>query len=268
MTLPHTQHLLAIMAKLRDPNGGCPWDLEQNFATIAPYTIEEAYEVADAIDTGDMNHLREELGDLLLQVVFHSQMANEAGHFSFEEVAESIAEKMVRRHPHVFGDEEIASAEAQTANWEEVKAAERAAKGVKADDSILADVPNALPANMRAQKLQKRAARVGFDWPDISGVIAKCREELDELEAAHASGNQAHTTEEMGDTLFAMVNLSRFMGVDAEEALRAANKKFVRRFHYIEQQLRAKGIKFSDSSLDEMEALWCEAKAQEKQEAA
>ena len=268
MTLPHTQHLLEIMAKLRDPNGGCPWDLEQNFASIAPYTIEEAYEVADAIEKNDMNHLREELGDLLFQVVFHSQMAKDAGLFTFEDVAEIIAEKMLRRHPHVFGDQDIPTADAQIANWEEVKAAERAAKGAKDDDSILADVPNALPANMRAQKLQKRAARVGFDWPDISGVIAKCREELDELEAAHKSGNRNDIAEEMGDALFAMVNLSRFMKVDAEEALRAANKKFVRRFQHIEGQLREQNKPMDTASLDEMEALWNEAKALEKKVAA
>jgi ATP diphosphatase len=260
MGLPHTQELLAIMAKLRNPDGGCPWDLQQDFRSIAPYTIEEAYEVADAIAKGDMAHLREELGDLLLQVVFHSQMAKEAGHFSFEDVAEGIAEKMVRRHPHVFGDKDIATAEAQTAHWEQLKAQERAAKGGKNDESLLADVPVALPATMRAQKLQTRAASVGFDWPDIAGVVAKCREELDELEAAHASGNNAHTAEELGDVLFSMVNLARFMEVDAEEALRAANQKFIQRFGYMEQQLKAQDKAMEACSLAELEALWNDAK--------
>jgi len=255
MEMPHTARLLSIMARLRDPATGCPWDIEQTFATIAPYTIEEAYEVAEAIASGDRQHIREELGDLLLQVVFHAQMAAEEGSFAFEDVAASINEKMIRRHPHVFGDQAIASAEAQVANWENIKQQEREKKG---SDSVLADVPAALPALMRAEKLQRRAARVGFDWPEVGGVIAKIREELDEVEAALDTPDFA---EEMGDLLFAVVNLARFKGVDPEEALRQANRKFTRRFQYIEQKL---GSRMKESSLETMEALWNEAKAQEK----
>lgn len=252
--LPQTARLLAIMARLRDPEGGCPWDIEQDFASIAPYTIEEAYEVAEAIASGDKGHLREELGDLLLQVVFHAQMAAEEGSFTFEEVAASINDKMERRHPHVFGEQVIGSAEAQTANWENIKQQERAGKG---KDSVLADVPAALPALMRAEKLQKRAARVGFDWPEVSGVTAKIREELAEAEEAL---DTPHFAEEVGDLLFAVVNLARFKGVDPEEALRQANRKFTRRFQHIEQRL---GKPFSEATLDEMEALWNDAKTLE-----
>lgn len=265
MSLPHTQTLLEIMARLRSPQGGCPWDLEQNFATIAPYTIEEAYEVADAIARGDMANLREELGDLLLQVVFHSQMAQEEGLFSFEDVAQSIADKMVARHPHVFSDAEIKTAQAQTENWETLKAAERAKKQTGA--GVLADVPLALPATMRAQKLQKRAARVGFDWPDVRGVLAKIREELDEVEEAMQNGSPAQLREEIGDVLFAVINLARFHDVDAEDALRATNHKFTARFEYIETQLAARGIAIKDAGLDVMEALWNEAKMKEKEAA-
>lgn len=254
--LPQTARLLTIMARLRDPEGGCPWDIEQDFASIAPYTIEEAYEVAEAIASGDRVHMKEELGDLLLQVVFHAQMAAEEGSFTFEEVAASINEKMERRHPHVFGEQVIASAEAQTANWENIKQQERAGKG---KDSVLADVPTALPALMRAEKLQKRAARVGFDWPDVTGVTAKIREELAEAEA-EAALDTPHFAEEVGDLLFAVVNLARFKGVDAEEALRQANRKFTRRFQHIEQQL---GKPCSEATLDEMEALWNDAKKRE-----
>lgn len=257
--LPHTQKLLEIMAKLRNPQGGCPWDLEQDFSTIAPYTIEEAYEVAEAIATGDRTSLREELGDLLLQVVFHAQMAQEEKSFDFEDVAAGINDKMIRRHPHVFGDTDITDADAQTANWENIKAEER--KHKQKDTSVLADVPAALPALMRAQKLQARAARVGFDWPDASGVIAKIREELDEVEEAIASGDATHTQEEIGDLLFAVTNLARFTKGDAETALRDANQKFSRRFRYIEQRL---GKPMQDATLDEMETLWVEAKMKEK----
>ncbi len=262
MTLPHTQALLEIMARLRNPEGGCPWDIEQNFATIAPYTIEEAYEVADAITRGDMANLREELGDLLLQVVFHSQMAQEAGLFTFEEVAQAIADKMVARHPHVFSDAEITSAAAQTENWETLKAAERAKKQEGA--SVLADVPAALPALMRAQKLQKRAARVGFDWPDVGGVIAKIREELDEVEQAIAEGARDHIEDELGDVLFAVTNLARFMDIDSEEALRRTNHKFTRRFQHIEAELAKQNIALRDAGLEQMERLWNEAKQHEK----
>ncbi len=253
--------LLDIMSSLRDPNGGCPWDLEQNFATIAPYTIEEAYEVADAIATGDMAQLKEELGDLLLQVVFHAQMAKEAGHFTFEDVVAAISEKMLRRHPHVFGEAEIKTADAQVANWEIIKASER--KG-KEKTGVLADVPAALPALMRAQKLQSRAARVGFDWPDTRGVIAKIYEELKEVEDAIASGDAAHTAEELGDLLFAVTNLARFVKADAETSLRDANVKFTRRFESIEAALARAGKRIEDQSLDDLEALWVEAKMAER----
>ena len=249
--------LLGIMAKLRNPEGGCPWDLEQNFARIAPYTIEEAYEVADAIARNDLSELKEELGDLLLQVVFHAQMANEAGEFTFEDVARAISDKMVRRHPHVFSDADIKTSEAQIDNWEVIKAAERKEKK---KGGVLADVPAALPALMRAQKLQSRAARVGFDWPDVQGVIAKIREELAEVEEAIASGDTAHTQEEVGDLLFAVTNLARFTGGDAETALREANLKFTRRFEYIEDSLATRGKEMKDTPLDALEALWVEAK--------
>jgi len=252
--------LLTIMAKLRNPNGGCPWDLEQNFATIAPYTIEEAYEVADAIAKGDMDELKNELGDLLLQVVFHAQMAAEEKLFTFDDVAAAISEKMIRRHPHVFGDAEIKDAAAQTENWETIKAAERSKKK---SDRTLADVPAALPALLRAQKLQARAARVGFDWPDTRGVISKIKEELAEVEEALASGNKAHTEEEIGDLLFAVTNLARFVEADAETALRGTNQKFIRRFESVEDGLAAQGKNIKDATLDEMEALWNEAKKKE-----
>ena len=252
--------LLDIMARLRDPKSGCPWDIEQNFATIAPYTIEEAYEVAEAISSGDRTELRDELGDLLLQVVFHAQMAKEEGSFTFADVVQSIADKMIRRHPHVFGDEEIKTAEAQTANWEKIKEAERKEKK---SERTLANIPTALPALMRAQKLQARAARVGFDWPDTQGVIAKIREELAEVEEAIASGDAAHTEEELGDLLFAVTNLVRFVKADAETALRATNAKFTRRFEYIEDALAKHGRSVSDASLDDMEALWTQAKTTE-----
>lgn len=259
-TLPHTAKLLEIMAKLRAPEGGCPWDLEQDFSTIAPYTIEEAYEVAEAIAQGDMTGLREELGDLLLQVVFHAQMASEEKLFSFEDVAAAINDKMIRRHPHVFGDADIKDADAQTANWETIKAAER--KG-KARERVLDDVPTALPALMRAQKLQGRAARVGFDWPNVDGVMAKVAEETIEVDEAIKAKDQAHIAEEIGDLLFAVVNLARFTGVDAEDALRNANAKFTRRFEAVEDGVKDSGKGFEGSSLDEMEAFWVAAKRSE-----
>lgn len=260
-TLPHTTKLLEIMARLRNPEGGCPWDLEQNFATIAPYTVEEAYEVADAIARNDMDGLREELGDLLLQVVFHAQMAKEGDLFSFEDVAAAINDKMIRRHPHVFGDAEIADATAQTANWETIKAAERKKK---TRDRVLDDVPGALPALMRAQKLQSRAARVGFDWPDVRGVMAKIAEETIEVDEAIKANDQNHIAEEIGDLLFAVVNLARFTGVDAEDALRNANAKFTRRFEAVEDGVNASGKGFDSTTLDEMEAFWVAAKKAEK----
>lgn len=252
MPLHETERLLAIMARLRDRETGCPWDIEQDFSTIAPYTIEEAYEVAEAIASGDRAAIKDELGDLLLQVVFHSQMAAEESSFTFEDVAHSINEKMVRRHPHVFGEADIRSAEAQTEHWETIKKAEREAK---AKHGVLADVPAALPALMRAQKLQKRAARVGFDWPDVSGVVAKIHEELGETEAVLADKDKL--AEELGDLLFAVVNLARFAGIDAEEALRRANRKFTRRFEHIERTLSKP---MGEATLDEMERLWEDAK--------
>lgn len=259
--LPHTAKLLEIMARLRAPEGGCPWDLEQDFATIAPYTIEEAYEVADAIAKGDMSGLREELGDLLLQVVFHAQMANEERLFSFEDVAAGINDKMIRRHPHVFGEAEIKDAQTQTANWETIKATERSKKE---KTRVLDDVPAALPALMRAQKLQGRAARVGFDWPNVDGVMAKVAEETIEVDEAIKAKDQQHIVEEIGDLLFAVVNLARFTGVDAEDALRHANAKFTRRFKAVEDGVKASGKDFKATTLDEMEALWVAAKKAEK----
>jgi ATP diphosphatase len=256
--LPPMDRLRAIMARLRDPETGCPWDIEQDFATIAPYTIEEAYEVADAIERQDWDELRGELGDLLLQTVYHTQMAEEAGHFTFDEVVTAIADKMVARHPHVFGDESRdKSAEQQTLDWETVKAAERAAK---ARGGVLEDVALALPALMRAEKLQKRAARVGFDWPDIGQVVDKIAEEAHELAEARGTATQEEIEDEMGDLLFVMANLARHLKVDPEVALRRANSKFTRRFAYIEAELAASGKRPEDSDLDEMDALWDAAK--------
>ena len=251
--------LLAVMARLRDPNGGCPWDLEQNFRTIAPYTVEEAYEVADAIDRNDMAALKEELGDLLLQVVYHAQMAAEARAFDFTDVAAGIATKMIERHPHVFGDQTVPSAEAQTVSWEARKAAERAAKP---DTGTLDGVARALPALLRAEKLQKRAARVGFDWKSTGPVIDKIEEEIGELRAELASGTADATRviDEVGDVLFAVANLARHCKVDPEAALRSTNDKFERRFRYVEKKLAEQGRKPSEASLEEMETLWQAAK--------
>jgi ATP diphosphatase len=254
--------LIEIMRALRDPDHGCPWDIEQDFASIAPYTIEEAYEVADAIERKAWDELRGELGDLLLQSVYHTQMATEAGLFTFDDVVNDISDKMVNRHPHVFGDESRdKSAEQQTQDWEKIKAAERAAKDRA---GVLDDVAIGLPALMRAQKLQKRAARVGFDWPEISMVMDKIIEESSELAAAQKSADQSHIAEEFGDLLFVVVNLGRHLGVDAEEALRAANSKFTRRFRFIEDSLSAQGRSPSQSDLAEMDALWNAAKQHEK----
>lgn len=254
--------LLAVMAWLRDRQHGCPWDIDQTFRTIAPYTIEEAYEVADAIERGDMPALKEELGDLLLQVVYHAQMASEAKAFDFDDVAAAIAEKMVDRHPHVFGDLKIADAGAQTVSWEARKAAERARKGGAQPAGALDGVAKALPALLRAEKIQKRAARVGFDWKHTAPVIDKIEEELRELRAELAAGkvDPAKVSDELGDVLFAVANLARHCKVDPEAALRGTNDKFERRFRYIEARLAKQGRKPADSTLDEMEALWQEAK--------
>jgi MazG family protein len=247
------------MAKLRDRDGGCPWDVEQTFATIAPYTIEEAYEVADAIQRGAMGDLKEELGDLLFQVVFHARMAEEAGHFDFTAVAEALTDKMKRRHPHVFVASDKRSAAEQTRAWEDQKAQERAAKNA----GLLDDVPLALPALQRAEKLTKRAARIGFDWPDPEAVLEKLEEELGEVAAARAENDKAAIAEEIGDALFVMANLARKLDVDPEEALRQANAKFVRRFAHIEQRLAETG-RSGRQPLDALEALWQEAKRADK----
>lgn len=259
--------LLWVMARLRDPDGGCPWDLEQDFVTIAPYTIEEAYEVADAIARGDLDHLKDELGDLLLQVAYHAQMAKEAGLFDFDEVAAAIADKMIRRHPHVFGAASVDSAQAQSLAWEATKAAERQDKASEQGERhrLLDDVPLALPALTRAAKLQRRAARVGFDWPETAPVLAKIEEEIAELRAEiDARASSDRLTDEVGDLLFAVVNLARHLRVDGETALRQSNAKFERRFGAIEDSLRARGGRLEDASLDEMEALWQQAKAAER----
>lgn len=258
--------LLTIMARLRNPDGGCPWDLEQNFKSIAPYTIEEAYEVADAIDRKDYKDLQDELGDLLFQVVFHAQMAQEAGLFDFNDVCQSISEKMIRRHPHVFGDAAERDSDSQTEAWEDQKARERAEK--QRDESVLDDLPVALPALKRAQKLQKRAARVGFDWPDAARVLDKIDEEIAEVRDAMAHSTQEHVAEEVGDLLFVCTNLGRKLKVDVEAATRDANAKFERRFRHIEQRLRAEGRTPEQATLEEMEALWIEAKMREKSESA
>ncbi|MEL7116139.1 MAG: nucleoside triphosphate pyrophosphohydrolase [Pseudomonadota bacterium] len=254
--------LLEIMRRLRDPDSGCPWDIEQSFATIAPYTIEEAYEVADAIEREAWDELKGELGDLLFQSVFHAQMAAEARLFDFHDVADTMSDKMVARHPHVFGDQSRdKSAAQQTRDWETVKAAERAARGAV---GVLDDVAIGLPALLRAVKLQKRAARVGFDWPETTQVLDKIQEEAAELVEARDRLSHAEIEEEFGDLLFVMANLARHLGVEPEGALRAANAKFTRRFKGIEARLQAEGKRPEDSTLEEMDALWDAVKADEK----
>ncbi|HEY2752933.1 nucleoside triphosphate pyrophosphohydrolase [Phenylobacterium sp.] len=254
--------LLAIMARLREPKVGCPWDLEQTFATVAPYTVEEAYEVADAVERGDLSDLREELGDLLLQVVFHARMAEEQGAFAFDDVASAINDKMIRRHPHVFAEETYASLAHQKEGWETLKAAERQGKGRTV--SLLDDVPVGLPALTRAVKLSKRAAGVGFVWPTVQDVLAKLHEEVGELEAEIAAGDLEKARQEMGDVLFVVANLARTLEVDPEDSLRFTNAKFQRRFQYIERKLAERGKTPDQSDLAEMDALWDEAKAAEK----
>src|SRR5690242_21192305 len=263
---PDLPRLLDIMAKLRHPEQGCPWDLEQNFATIAPYTIEEAYEVAEAAERGEPEALKDELGDLLLQVVFHSRIAEEACQFDFNDVARGIADKMIRRHPHVFGDVEVDGSAAQTVAWEAQKAEERRAKAAAAGrpESALDGVGLGLPALTRAEKLQKRAARVGFDWPSVARVFDKIAEEIGELRAEIDQGAPPERlSEELGDLLFAVVNLSRKLAIDPEQALRNANRKFERRFHAVEQRLAARGKPAGEASLDEMEAEWQRVKTEE-----
>ncbi|MCV2891710.1 nucleoside triphosphate pyrophosphohydrolase [Lentibacter sp. XHP0401] len=266
-TLIHTPNgglprLREIMRALRDPLTGCPWDIEQTFATIAPYTIEEAYEVADAIAREDWDELKGELGDLLFQSVFHAQMAEEAGLFNLDDVADTMSDKMVARHPHVFGSESRnKSAEQQTRDWEAIKAQERADK---AEKGALDGVALGLPALLRAHKLQKRAARVGFDWPSAREVLDKIVEESHELVEAQESKKQDHIAEEYGDLMFVVANLGRHLGVEPEEALRAANAKFTRRFSRVESLLAAQGKRPGDSTLEDMDALWNTAKAEER----
>ncbi len=261
--LRNIKSLLEIMARLRAPQGGCPWDLEQTYDTIAPYTLEEAYEVADAIERKDFKSLKDELGDLLFQVVYYTQMALEDGHFNFADVLQNVCEKMIRRHPHVFGDANVETAEGQTLAWEEMKAKERSKPGEGGDERqrTLSGLPLALPALVRAVKLQRRAARVGFDWPSSREVLDKINEEMLELSNELAADPESpKVAEELGDLLFVYANLSRHLGVDAEETLRAANAKFERRFAFIEDRLHEQGRKPSDADLEEMDNLWNEAK--------
>ena len=261
--MDNLKELLDIMKKLRDPNDGCAWDVEQTFKTIAPYTIEEAYEVAEAIENNDMDGLKDELGDVLFQVVFHARMAEEAGHFNFSDVVDGISDKMIRRHPHVFAGEKYRSAEEQTTAWETQKAAERAEKK---QDSILDGVTVGLPALTRAVKLQKRAARVGFDWPETSQVIDKLQEEMLELseELVAERQNQDKIEEEFGDMMFVYANLARHLNIDPEEALRKANNKFTNRFNKIEQYIDNKEKTFDQYSLEELEEFWIKAKEEER----
>jgi MazG family protein len=261
------QRLLAIMARLRHPQDGCPWDREQTFATIAPYTLEEAYEVTDAIERNDLTALREELGDLLFQVVFHARMAEEQGAFNFADVVNGISDKMESRHPHVFGDEHIATADEQSIAWEEHKRRERTAKQAQFNRpaSVLNNVPVSLPSLTRAAKLGKRAAGVGFEWPDVQGALDKADEELKELRAAIANGTSEHDIEdELGDVLFCMVNICRHLKVDPEAALRKTNLKFERRFRHVEQRLHEQGREPRNATLADMDALWDEAKRLER----
>ena len=256
--------LIEIMAALRTPGSGCPWDLEQNFRTIAPYTLEEAYEVADAIARDDLTGLKDELGDLLLQVVFHARMAAEQKAFDFADVVEAITTKLIRRHPHVFGDADGKTAKAVEGLWARIKAEEKAERGEEAAKGALAGVPVSLPALTRALKLQDKAGRVGFDWNNPRAVLAKIREEADEIEAELDQGNSARTADEVGDLLFAVVNLARHLDADPEGVLRETNLKFERRFAAIERALSAHGKSPKDASLAEMDKLWDEAKAAEK----
>jgi ATP diphosphatase len=262
MTSP-VNELIEVMRRLRDPDGGGPWDIEQTFETIAPYTIEEAYEVADAIASGSRDDLKGELGDLLLQVVYHSRMAEEEGTFAFDDVARTITEKMISRHPHVFGDEVVVDADAQTERWEAAKAAERASSG-GSKTSALDGVALALPALVRAQKLQRRAARVGFDWPDSTGVTDKIAEEAKELADEIQSGTPEKITEEFGDLLFTVAVLGQHLGVDAEQALASTNRKFERRFRGVEDRLSGMGKSPAESTLEEMDTLWDAVKKDEK----
>jgi len=261
LPLPHMSALLDVMAKLRDPVCGCPWDIEQSFQTIAPYTIEEAYEVADAIDRQDMPALREELGDLLLQVVFHSQMAKDLDLFEFEDVAQSIASKMIERHPHVFGETKFDSVEEQKAHWESLKQQEREQKSSQAVSAV-DGVALALPALTRAEKIQKRASRVGFDWDDLTPVLDKLDEELNELWQAAASKDADAIEDELGDLLFSVTNVARHMKVDPEQALKKATAKFEKRFKSVEMALKAEGKEMSETSADTLDQYWRRSKVE------
>ena len=261
--LPPMERLLAIMARLRDRQDGCPWDQEQTFETVAPYTVEEAYEVADAVERGDLGDLKDELGDLLLQVVFHARMAEEQGAFDFADVVRAINDKMVRRHPHVFAEATYGSLTEQKLGWEALKAAERARKGGAAG-SLLDDVPVGLPGLTRAVKLSKRAATVGFVWPTVGDVVAKLHEEVGELIAEIDAGDLERARHELGDVLFVVANLARTLDIDPEDAVRYTNAKFVRRFQYVERRLAERGKTPGQSDLAEMDALWEEVKALER----
>jgi len=260
---PHAEQqlraLIEVMARLRDPKDGCAWDLEQTHASIAPYTIEEAYEVAEAVDSGNPDALRDELGDLLLQVIFQARIGEETGHFAFADIAKAITDKMIRRHPHIFGDASYRTQEEQRMAWEEMKSQERAAKK---ETRLLDGIATTLPAISRAEKLQKRAARVGFDWPDAMQVMDKLKEEIAEaeIELKAEPRDQNRLMDEIGDLLFCVVNLARKTGIDPELALKSTNKKFTNRFNYIEQSLVSKGLKIEDVDLDAMEKLWIESK--------
>jgi len=272
---PDISRLLEIMAALRTPRTGCPWDLEQSFASIAPYTLEEAYEVVDAIERGDLADLRDELGDLLLQVVFHARMAEEQGAFTFPDVVEAITRKLIRRHPHVFGDLQNLSPDEVKSLWDEIKRQEKAERraihekmGLSPDayeTGFLGGIPTALPALTRAQKLTAKAAKVGFDWPDPAQVIDKIHEELEEVKEASSSGDRDRIEDEIGDLLFSVTNLARHFGIDPETALRRTNAKFERRFRTIEDALEKQNKSLEDATLEEMEKLWVEAKSAERE---
>lgn len=253
------EKLIEVMAQLRNPDGGCPWDLEQNFKTIAPYTIEEAYEVADAIDQNNMEALKEELGDLLFQSVYHAQMASEVGHFNLHDVIDGVTTKMISRHPHVFGDKTASSASDVNKIWDEQKAQEKQSKGA------LNGVPKALPSLLRAQKLQKKAAKTGFEWKKLDSVLDKLEEELLELREAVKSGSLDAQTEEFGDLLFVLANFARMNQINAEEALRQCNEKFERRFNGMEDEFKLKNKRMSDATLEEMTRSWINQKNKEKE---
>lgn len=251
------ERLLDIMSQLRDPDGGCPWDLKQTFETILPHTLEEAYEVADAIESGDRDQLRDELGDLLFQVVFYSQLGKEEGSFEFADISNAMADKLLRRHPHVFGDIKAKDGDEALANWEAIKQTERTAKQ---QHSVLDDIPKALPGMQRAAKMQKRAANVGFDWPEVAPVFDKLDEEVTEIHEAYDNGDREHVLDELGDLMFMCVNLARHLKANPEQVMRAANDKFERRFRLMEATLQADGLDMAEQSLDDLETAWQQAK--------